>query len=462
MLRRTGVVAALAAILLMAGPVWPAGAGQKTPRADGPALSTKFRDRLAAHEKTKSAAKSGPARLNAPAPAPARERALQFNARSAAGTLKRSAETGKGASWLDVKAHRASLPAAKQQGAPFEGRHGTGLGDIYEDEPNDSTAQIVDDLPVNIVGYANDDDDIDYFAITATGGESIRIEVVADRIFNTFLDSYVVVLADDGETVLDSNDDAFDGSSDSFIRFDAPYSGTRVYFVGVTDFGGLGGANYGYVLNVAVADSPDFNEVEPNDTTPFADFFHVPSVAFGFSDNSDDLDVYVFDGFANEALIVDVDAEVFLSDMDPVVELYDENGGFLFGVDDADGLDPRFNIVLPYTGTYYMAVYNRDPRGGNFYYYSMNLSTQSSALAPRVRAYRIIDGRFLKRVNGDGFVTTGGGSKAEINSELFPSRPAPRKPSTVVKLKPSQLVGRGDVITIVNPDGRRSNPGVIN
>jgi hypothetical protein len=36
-------------------------------------------------------------------------------------------------------------------------------------------------------------------------------------------------------------------------------------------------------------------------------------VAFGFSDSSDDLDVYVFDGIGGQALIVDVDAEIFLS-----------------------------------------------------------------------------------------------------------------------------------------------------
>ena len=65
---------------------------------------------------------------------------------------------------------------------------------------------------------------------------------------------------------------------------------------------------------------------------------------FGFADDEVDDDVYIFNGTGGRTLVVDVDAELFLSEMDPVVELYDDNGGFLFGVDDTDGLDPRFNI----------------------------------------------------------------------------------------------------------------------
>ena len=71
---------------------------------------------------------------------------------------------------------------------------------------------------------------------------------------------------------------------------------------------------------------------------------------FGFSDTDDDIDVYTFQGSGSRTLVVDVDAELFLAEMDAVVELYDDRGGYLFGVDDADGLDPRFNILLPYTG----------------------------------------------------------------------------------------------------------------
>jgi hypothetical protein len=439
---------------------------QKTPRADAPALSTKFRDRLRAQEKVKAAAaKKAPARLAAPAPAAPAERSHQFAARGETGAAAKAARPDKGAPWIDAKErHRTAKTAAKVQG--FVGRNGTGLGDVNEVESNDNIDSgdfdIVDDLPVNIVGYISEAEDIDYYAITASQGESIRIEVVADRIFNTDLDSYLVVLADDANlTQLASDDDFFDNSRDSFIDFIAPTPGENTYYIGVTDFSGLGGNNFGYVLNITVADLPDVGEVEPNDTTDFADSLSLPADAFGQSDNSDDIDVYVFDGVGEETLIVDVDAEIFLSDMDPVAELYDDRGGFLFGVDDTDGLDPRFNIVLPYTGTFYLAVYNSEPAGGSTFYYSVNVSQQDGALAPRVRSYKIVDGQFLKRVIGSGFVNSGTRSFAEINSVDVRSFPSPKKPTTVVKVSPAQSVVRGDVLTVVNPDGRRSNPGIV-
>jgi hypothetical protein len=70
--------------------------------------------------------------------------------------------------------------------------------------------------------------------------------------------------------------------------------------------------------------------------------------------------------------------------MDPVRRALRHNGGFLFGVDDADGLDPRFNIILPYSGEYFVVVYNASRTAGNGFYYSMNLSMQSGTGAPRI------------------------------------------------------------------------------
>jgi hypothetical protein len=433
---------------------------QKTPRENAPALNSKLRQRLAEHGKTAVTAKRAPARLAAPAPDPVQIRSLDFAGRAVTGASK-AAAPDKGAFRGIPADKRPTLPAEKLQGGTFVGRHGTGLGDINEQEPNDSTANVLDDIPVNVVGYIEEDGDFDYYAITATQGESIRIEVIADRFFETSLDSYLIVLAEDGETQLEMDDDHFSNSNDSFIRFDVTRAGTQDYFIGVTDFRGEGGDNFGYVLNVTVAEE-DFLEVEPNDTTSLADFFPVPAMAFGFSDNAEDLDVYVFDGVAGQALIADVDAEIFLSLMDPVIELYDDNGGYLFGVDDADGLDPRFNIILPYSGEYFIVVYNAERAGGNGYYYTMNLSTQSGAGAPRVTGYTLINpGQLLKRVNGSGFTASDGGSNVEIESVEVSSRPAPRKPTSRVKLTPPRAVSRGDVLTVVNPDGRRSNPGII-
>ncbi len=448
------------------GPAAGAAQGGKTPRADAPSLSTRFKDRLSAETAGKKdrAAKRPSPRL-API-APSGERARDFASRAASGGAK-SAMPSKGTAYAATKPAptRARADVAnKTEGAPFVGRHGTGLGDIFEVEPNDEDAQILDDLPVNVVGYITPVDDLDTYAITATAGESIRVEIVADRIFGTPLDSYLE-LFDAGGNLLASNDDFFSGSTDSFIRFVATGTGDNLYFVRVSDFTGLGGSSYGYILNITVADSPDFGEQEPNDTSSNADIFPIPSLAFGASDETNDQDVYTFQASGNQTLIVDIDAEVFASDMDPVVELFDDRGGFLFGVDDTDGLDPRFNLVLPYSGTYYLTVYDHDFLGGSTFYYSMNLSLQSSVGSPRVTAFKVIvggsTGQLLKQVRGTGFVTSGGGSAAEIDGVEVRSFPAPKRPSSRIKVKPGQPVERGQSITVVNPDGRRSNPGIV-
>jgi hypothetical protein len=469
---RIGALTALAALFLTSASLPGMGAQsgtEKQPRADAPVLNREFRDRLRSREKTPAdaskASTKAPARVKSPVPNGDRGREFEARAKGVELAAKQPAAS-KGSPRADVAGHRPVVDAAKAKRAnkgdlPFDGRHGTGLGDIFEEEPNDSTADVLDDLPVNVVGEISEPDDFDFYAITATQGESIRIEIVADRIFGTALDSYLYVLADDGETVLAENDDFFSNSGDSFIRFVAPRAGEQLYFIGVTDFGGLGGDGFEYVLNVSVANAPDDQEQEINDTTSSADTLRVPSVMFGFADDEVDDDVYIFNGTGGRTLIVDVDAELFLSEMDPVVELYDDNGGFLFGVDDTDGLDPRFNILLPYSGAYYLLVYYRDPVGGDLYSYSLNISTQDGTDSPRISAFKIANGTFLKRVLGSGFDPTGGGPTAEIDSDPVASKPGKRKPTTVVKLTPAVRLRDGDVVTVVNPDGRRSNPGIV-
>jgi hypothetical protein len=440
----------------------PVSAGQKKAPAKSPALTMKYRERIATSGKSAVVAAKAPARVqDAAQKVAAEKRSATFESRAAiAGKSSASSDASeKGAPWIIASPRRASLPVEK--GTSFVGRNGTGLGDIFEDEPNDSVAHILDDVPVNVVGETSFADDIDFFAITAEGGEQVRLEVIADRIFGSDLDSFLYVIDEDGETTLASNDDFFDGSRDSFIRFIAPVSGNHVYFIGVTDFGGFGGSTYDYVLNVSIADAPDRVEVEPNDTTGNADEIPIPGFVFADTEFNDDLDIYFIEGFAGESLIVDVDAELFFSTMDPVVELYDDTGGYLFGVDDADGLDPRFNIVLPYTGLYFLAVYDAQGLGSSSNYYSMNVSVQSGALAPRVTAFKFTNFTVLKQVRGIGFLTFGDGAFAELNSVEVNSFNSPRKPTTAIKVRPGVQTQRNDVITVVNPDGRRSNPGII-
>jgi hypothetical protein len=362
-----------------------------------------------------------------------------------------------------------TLPAGKTAARDKINGAGTGGGDLEEIEPNDSSGQDLPDLPVNVFGTISSPADIaDCFAVEVTQGDPVRIEVVADRVFNSGLDSYLTVLEDDGSTVIVENDDGFEDSVDSFVRFTAPYTGT--IFVCVQDSFGFGDSSFIYVVNITIAEFPDISEVEFNDDLGSADSVLVPSLVFGDMGAPGDLDVFTFTGTEGTTLVVDVDAAIFLSTLDSIVGLYDDGGGLLFAYDedDADPTNPdtRFNIVLPYTGRYYVSVGDAFERGNGAgdYYYSLSLTAQSGALAPRVTGVKLTVADFAKKVIGSGFSKN---AFAELTADNTIARrlnsfPAPNKPKTAIKLSPPIEVFTGDVFTVVNRDGRRSNPGVLN
>jgi hypothetical protein len=396
--------------------------------------------------------------------ASAPERIAQFRAR-AQGERAGTTEFGK-----QKASERKALGTITRPADKNKVNVGTGGGDVNEVEPNDSNAQVLDDIPVNVVGVISSPSDIaDCFAVPVTAGDRIRVEVVADRVFDSALDSFITVLEDDGSTVVLENDDGFDDSVDSFDRFIAEYTG--YYFVCVQDALGLGDSSFVYVLNVTSAIPPDLSEQEFNDDLDSADPLPLPSLVFGDSGATNDLDVYRFSGTEGTTLIVDVDAAIFLSTLDSIVGLYDDTGGLLFGYDEDDGdstnPDTRFNILLPYTGTYYLSVgdaFNRGNGAGD-YYYSLSLTVQSGVGAPRVTGLKITNAGFAKKVIGSGFGRSG--AFAELTADnsaaaALPSRNAPRKPTTAIKLTPPVEVFVGDVFTVVDRNGRRSNPGVLN
>ncbi len=343
---------------------------------------------------------------------------------------------------------------------------GTGAGDVSEVEPNDSSPQAVGDVPFNARGTISSPADIgDCFAFPVSAGDPVRVEVIADRVFGSLLDSFVTVLEDDGATVVIENDNGVPGSVDSFARFTASYTG--FYFVCVQDATGAGSEGHVYVLNVAVANGPDAVEQEPNNSLGLADPLTLPAFATGSAGNENDIDFFRFQGTGGTTLIVDIDAAVFSGSLDAVVDLFDGSGRRIFASDDDESsgsLDTRFNIVLPGTGTYFLAVRDITGRGGGLGY-RVNVSVQSGVGAPRVDRVKFTPGGLAKKLVGSGFGTSGAVAELTNAASLarqLPSRNGPAKPQTTIKITPATAVSSGDVFTVVLPNGRRSNPTVLN
>src|SRR5262249_17808858 len=241
---------------------------------------------------------------------------------------------------------------------------GTGSGDIDEVEPNDQVAQNVF-MPTNIVGQIRPSLDEDFFAFPVFGGEQINVEAFASRISGSVLVADIALFDSAGNVITEA---VGDGVEDPFIQFVAPANG--ILFAGITDADGLGGSSFIYLLSIS--GGVDVDEIEPNSRTPQV----LPASAvtvFGDLASSSDLDLYSFNGIQGQTVIIDVDADVLGSSLVSELTLTDAATGIeYFSSDHDDGNDPRFNILLPVTGTYVVGVAPISGNRGGFY--RLNLS----------------------------------------------------------------------------------------
>ena len=89
-----------------------------------------------------------------------------------------------------------------------------------------------------------------------------------------------------------------------------------------------------------------------------------------------DVDYYSFYANAGDRIVADIDAQAIGSSLDSYLVLYDTDGVTeLTHNDDDDGLDSRIGYELPASGTYYLAVRERNHpnEGGTDYSYTISL-----------------------------------------------------------------------------------------
>lgn len=340
---------------------------------------------------------------------------------------------------------RASVLAKARTAAalPSIQSFGTGDGDVFEIEPNDLVSQGVA-LPANVFGRISLLNDVDFFAFQAFAGETVVIEAFAVRLANSNLIPDIALFNSEGQALArDVGDEEFD----PVIRFVSPSD--QVLVVGITDVDDLGGFDFNYILNITRG--VDVDEDEPNDRTA-QQLPDIPATVFGEIESRRDVDFYSFTAEAGQTLIVDVDADVLGSGLDAEINLLDpETGVEYFYNDQNDGDDPRFNIVLPFTGRYVIGVgaFNSDSRG----FYRLNASLVSGAGAPRVDTAIKLAKKLLE-ITGEGFVP---GTVVEVNGV---ERKTTLVNSGTVRAKVKARAG--DIVTVITPpDDRRSNPLIL-
>ena len=320
---------------------------------------------------------------------------------------------------------------------------GTGGGDANEAEPNNPVAQPVS-LPVNLFGEISVDSDVDYFSFLAFAGQQITIEPFAARLRRSNLIAEIAIFDSSGGLIQAMTGDE---NNDPLIRFTSLID--QVLIVGISDADELGGGSFDYILNITRG--VDVDEQEPNGSSAQL-LAALPATVFGGIEGRNDVDFFSFAASAGQTLIVDADAEVLGSDLDAEINLIDPITGIEFFYNDQnDGADPRFNIVLPYTGRYVIGIgaFNSNSSG----FYRLNASLVSAAGAPVVTRVSTLAKKLIE-VSGEGFRS---GSIVEVNGIA--------RKTTVIDsqtLRAKVKAKAGNVVTVKNPpDERRSNPLLV-
>jgi uncharacterized repeat protein (TIGR01451 family) len=177
---------------------------------------------------------------------------------------------------------KGALPARASSFVPgpiVHPRPTANLGQGYgaEAEPNGTTATATPLPSNNLVVRANlfPSGDSDFYSFTAVAGDRVYAAVMTSFSAGSSTDSQLTLLASDGTTTIEFDDDdgSFAGLSSSIAGATIPTTGT--YFLKVNDFTPVTASERPYELHVRVQSGAPTPEVEGNDTPATANVLPV-------------------------------------------------------------------------------------------------------------------------------------------------------------------------------------------
>jgi len=317
------------------------------------------------------------------------------------------------------------------------------LPEVKEVEPNnDFTAPQVIPLNSTISGIVQSED-IDQFVVDLKKGDRLTAELEGLRLGISFFDPYVAIL-NAARFELARSDDAALLNQDCVAAIVVPEDGKYIVQVRETSFGGNGGCNYrlhvgsfprptavypaggkpGETLAVkwigdargefqgqvtlpaggedraeifaqdagGLAPSPNIVrvidlantlEAEPNDAVAQATVAAAAPLALnGIIEKDGDIDFFKFTAKKGQQLDVRVYARKPLrSPLDPVLVIYNAQGGGIASNDDTGGPDSYVRFAVPADGEYLLSVNDQLRAGGPDFIYRVELTEVKPALA---------------------------------------------------------------------------------
>lgn len=323
------------------------------------------------------------------------------------------------------------------------------LKEINEVEPNnDFAAPQAIPMNVTVTGVA-DNEDVDYYLVTAKKGERISVEVEGMRLGITMFDPAVAILnakrfelassddaaliwqdgfasvlaPEDGKYIIQVRESAYAGNGSCIYRL---HIGNFPRSTGVLPSGGKFGeklavkwvgdpageatsevtlpaanvAGFGLTRNDAHGFSPYPNsfrltdlgnviEKEPNDDHAHATPFSAPMAVNGVIDKPGDVDHYVFAGKKGQTFDFRLFGRQVRSPIDSVMYLGKKGAGAAVGSDDSVGPDSFFRFTCPEDAEYVLWVVDHLGKGGPDYVYRVEVSAVQPRLALSTSAEQI-------------------------------------------------------------------------
>jgi hypothetical protein len=124
-------------------------------------------------------------------------------------------------------------------------------------------------------------------------------------------------------------------------------------------------------LSLLVNDSPRIPEKEPNDGFKQAQLISFPAVVEGKIQQGQDVDLFRFEGKADQEIVVEIQATEFGSPLEPMLSLWDRNQQLLTTADGDQKTDPVLKYKLPADGSYYLSLLDAHDQGGAIFVYRL-------------------------------------------------------------------------------------------
>jgi hypothetical protein len=141
----------------------------------------------------------------------------------------------------------------------------------------------------------------------------------------------------------------------------------------------------GFVFRIS--DLDNVIEQEPNDAVAQATKSEGPAAYNGLLQAPNDQDVFGFKATKGQVFDIHVYARRLRSEVDPVLTIYNAQGGGIAANDDSGGPDSYLRFTVPADGEYFVGVRDHLGRGGNAFHYRIEVTPVTPQLQLTVNEF---------------------------------------------------------------------------